>query len=355
MQPTTRRHFFFSTGMALTAVQATRVMGANERVPLAVIGLGGRGRAHMNVYSQLPDADIVALCDVDQAALERGQALVEKATRRSPRATPTCAKCSPPRTSPPSPCRCPTTGTRSPPSRACQAGKDVYAADAITTGVRGSLNPLGTTLTFTADAPAPSVSAAGGSAVTFTCNANIIAVAGVCAYLNGTIASLYTSRFTNTTVNIYIMFGATGLGHSNTALNLVTYASFRSALIANASGANDSTAINGSVPSVEPAIFGGAGVAITNAAAAWRADEVGGGALEDDPAAVVAGARAEVDDPVGVRHDRLVVLDDDRPTCRSRRAGRAGRAAARRRRGAGRWSARRGRRRRPSRPCGWPA
>src|SRR5688572_24115535 len=40
-------------------------------------------------------------------------------------------------------------------------------------------------------------------------------------------------------------------------------------------------------------------------------DEVGGGALEDDPAAVVARARAEVDDPVGVGHDRLVVLDDD--------------------------------------------
>src|SRR6266436_8582104 len=40
-------------------------------------------------------------------------------------------------------------------------------------------------------------------------------------------------------------------------------------------------------------------------------DEVGGRALEDDPAAVVAGAGAEVDDPVGVRHDRLVMLDDD--------------------------------------------
>src|SRR5205085_5438795 len=40
-------------------------------------------------------------------------------------------------------------------------------------------------------------------------------------------------------------------------------------------------------------------------------DEVGGRALEDDPAAVVTGAGAEVDDPVGVRHDRLVVLDDD--------------------------------------------
>ncbi len=42
-----------------------------------------------------------------------------------------------------------------------------------------------------------------------------------------------------------------------------------------------------------------------------RPHKVGGCALEDDPAAVVAGAGAEVDDPVGVRHDRLVVLDDD--------------------------------------------
>src|SRR5919106_3346432 len=40
-------------------------------------------------------------------------------------------------------------------------------------------------------------------------------------------------------------------------------------------------------------------------------DEVGRCALEDDPAAVVASAGAEVDDPVGVRHDPLVLLDAD--------------------------------------------
>src|SRR5215207_1099200 len=40
-------------------------------------------------------------------------------------------------------------------------------------------------------------------------------------------------------------------------------------------------------------------------------DEVGRCALEDDAAAVVAGAGAEVDDPVGMRHDRLVVRNDD--------------------------------------------
>jgi hypothetical protein len=40
-------------------------------------------------------------------------------------------------------------------------------------------------------------------------------------------------------------------------------------------------------------------------------DKVRGRALEDDAAAVVTGAGAEVDDPVGVRHHGLVVLDDD--------------------------------------------
>ena len=40
-------------------------------------------------------------------------------------------------------------------------------------------------------------------------------------------------------------------------------------------------------------------------------DELGGRPGEDDPTAVVAGAGADVDDPVGVRHDGLVVLDHD--------------------------------------------
>src|ERR1044071_1565581 len=85
MQPTTRRHFVYTAGVALTAAQATRVLGANDRVHVAVIGLGGRGGEHMRVYSALPEARITALCDVDQAALERGQALVQKATQEAPK------------------------------------------------------------------------------------------------------------------------------------------------------------------------------------------------------------------------------------------------------------------------------
>ena len=42
-----------------------------------------------------------------------------------------------------------------------------------------------------------------------------------------------------------------------------------------------------------------------------RSHQIGRRALEDDPPALVARAGPEIDDPVGVRHDGLVVLDDD--------------------------------------------
>jgi predicted dehydrogenase len=70
---------------ALGASASLRAVGANDRVSVAIVGLGGRGRDHMTEYSKLPDARITALCDVDQAALERGIAFVEKATGVKPK------------------------------------------------------------------------------------------------------------------------------------------------------------------------------------------------------------------------------------------------------------------------------
>jgi len=87
-RPLSRRHFALSAGAALTALQATRVQGANARVQVAIVGLGGRGRDHMDLYSAVPTCDIAALCDVDQAALERGVARVH-ATGRPPLTWPT--------------------------------------------------------------------------------------------------------------------------------------------------------------------------------------------------------------------------------------------------------------------------
>lgn len=85
MNYSTRRAFFMGAGAAFTAAQMSRIQGANEKVHVAVVGLGGRGRNHMSEYAQLPEARLVALCDVDQAARERGVAMVEKATGEKPK------------------------------------------------------------------------------------------------------------------------------------------------------------------------------------------------------------------------------------------------------------------------------
>jgi predicted dehydrogenase len=75
MSPLTRRSFFQGAAMAASA---GRVVGANDRVQVGVIGLGGRGSDHVDLYAQIPDARIVGLCDVNQAARERNQAKLAK-------------------------------------------------------------------------------------------------------------------------------------------------------------------------------------------------------------------------------------------------------------------------------------
>ncbi len=61
-------------------------MGANERVNLVQIGIGGRGRDHINTYSSLPSlVNISGVCDVNQAARERAQSIVVKAGGAKPK------------------------------------------------------------------------------------------------------------------------------------------------------------------------------------------------------------------------------------------------------------------------------
>jgi predicted dehydrogenase len=64
------RRFFLG---ALTAASAVRVWGANEKVNVGIVGVGGRGSSHLNTYAGLGEAQVVAICDVNQAARERAQ------------------------------------------------------------------------------------------------------------------------------------------------------------------------------------------------------------------------------------------------------------------------------------------
>ena len=78
MPDTTRRDFVRVAASAAIATQAHPILGANDRVNMGVVGLGGRGNDHLKNYLTLPMANIIALCDVNQAGLERGQARVSR-------------------------------------------------------------------------------------------------------------------------------------------------------------------------------------------------------------------------------------------------------------------------------------
>ncbi len=73
----TTRRFFIG---AATAAAASRVWGANDRINVAIVGIGGRGANHLNVYSKLPGAKVTGLVDVNQAAREVAQATLLKNT-----------------------------------------------------------------------------------------------------------------------------------------------------------------------------------------------------------------------------------------------------------------------------------
>jgi predicted dehydrogenase len=83
MTQQTRRTFLQAS--ALSAIGASRVFGANDRINVAIVGVGGRGRDHIKEYAKQPDAHIYALCDVDQANLERATALVQQLTGAMPK------------------------------------------------------------------------------------------------------------------------------------------------------------------------------------------------------------------------------------------------------------------------------
>jgi predicted dehydrogenase len=73
---TSSRRFFLG---AATAVAASRVWGANDKINIGIVGLGGRGTNHLDFYSlHIPESRVAGLCDINQAAREVAQARLQK-------------------------------------------------------------------------------------------------------------------------------------------------------------------------------------------------------------------------------------------------------------------------------------
>lgn len=70
---TSRRAFITQSALAFTALSTSRVLGANETIRIASIGLGGQGLGNANRMAKVPGVEIAYLCDPDTVALDKAK------------------------------------------------------------------------------------------------------------------------------------------------------------------------------------------------------------------------------------------------------------------------------------------
>lgn len=81
---TTPRRAFLKTASAAIATSRLPILGANDRVQIGIVGLGGRGNDHIGYYGAIDECRMAAICDVNQTARERASARIEKSKGYKP-------------------------------------------------------------------------------------------------------------------------------------------------------------------------------------------------------------------------------------------------------------------------------
>ena len=76
MKTTTRRNFLKTSlagaaACSLSPRSWSQVVGANEAIRVAVVGINGRGGSHLSEFGKIDGVRIAALCDVDRNVLDR--------------------------------------------------------------------------------------------------------------------------------------------------------------------------------------------------------------------------------------------------------------------------------------------
>ena len=84
MNKVDRRHFLMTSVALPAALKASALPSQNNTVRVAVVGFNGRGKAHISAYLKMPNVEVAALCDVDQAVVDSGCKMVEAAGKKRP-------------------------------------------------------------------------------------------------------------------------------------------------------------------------------------------------------------------------------------------------------------------------------
>jgi predicted dehydrogenase len=87
--PTRRSVLSLPVRLAATAALSgvsSSILGANDQVQIAIMGIGRRGPVLIDEFSRQPGCRIAAVCDVERAALDRATSQVEKLQGQRPKA-----------------------------------------------------------------------------------------------------------------------------------------------------------------------------------------------------------------------------------------------------------------------------
>ena len=65
-------------GMGFNSRSYASIIGSNERINVAVIGIRSRGKDHYRALAKIPNIDIAAICDIDQRLIPEAAGEIEK-------------------------------------------------------------------------------------------------------------------------------------------------------------------------------------------------------------------------------------------------------------------------------------
>lgn len=65
-------------------MRPSALSSANDTVRIGCVGLNGRGMNHIQAFSGLPNVEVAALCDIDQAVMAKGIAALARSGKKAP-------------------------------------------------------------------------------------------------------------------------------------------------------------------------------------------------------------------------------------------------------------------------------
>jgi predicted dehydrogenase len=78
-----RRHFLLSTA-AMAAARTIKANPTSDKVRIALAGCGGRGMSHVKAWTSIPNVELVAICDIDDAHIAKYLGEIQKIGAKAP-------------------------------------------------------------------------------------------------------------------------------------------------------------------------------------------------------------------------------------------------------------------------------